>query len=234
MLWTVRVTCISGPHYDTECIRFIEIEPAASLYDLHVAIQDAVHFDDLLDFTLFRATSPGGKREYIPEGLDPRDDYDIDLYEDLNLAEALECEGRERLFYVYDVDNEWLFEISKEPVNKEADPSEYYPLVLEEVGIGPDPLQYGVPLDDFADDDEAAEHRAMHLRQVYSDYLDSDLEEGEDDEDEDDEDTGEYRQIFNSLFNIDEDDDDEDDDDDDYDYGFGNDDEDGDDDDEEW
>ncbi len=231
MLFTLRVTCLSGPYYDSECIRFIEIEPDANLYDLHVAIQDAVHFDDELDFAFFRASSPGGKREYIPDGLDPRDDYDIDLYEDLNLADALESEGRDRLFYAYDIDSEWIFEISKEPINKEADPIEYYPLVLEEAGIGPDPMQYGVPLDDYADLDEAAEHRAMHMRQVYADVLEGEL----DDMDDDDEENSEYRQIFNSLFNLEDEDEDEEDDD--YDSDFDDDfddDEDDEDDDEEW
>lgn len=205
MIWTLRVTCVSGPYHDAECVRYIEVDEEASLYDLHVAIQDAVHFDDEFEFTYFHASSPTAKRAYYPEGVDPDEGVDTDLYEDESLATALDCEGRRHLYYLFNLDEEWIFEVRRERGAKEPDPREFYPLVLDEAGVGPDPMQYGNDLDDFADPDEAAEHRARLAGRGGA--------ANDEDEDGDDE-----RRGMRSLFGLEDDDEDEDEDEDD---GFG-------------
>jgi len=202
MIWTLKVTCVSGPYHDAECIRFIELDQEACLYDLHVAIQDAVHFDDESEFAYFQSASLKGKRVFIPEGVDPEDGVDTDIYEDMPLAEALPSAPRRKLFYLYDLDEEWVFEVHREPGEKEPSPHEFYPLVKEERGVGPDPLQYGNDLDDFVDAEEAVELRAaqrasrdsledagdaddLEVRSMLGRFGDDD-EDDDEDEDEDD------------------------------------------------
>lgn len=185
MIWKLRVTCVAGPHYDEPCVRFIEIGERANLYDLHVAIQDAVEFDDQLDFVFFTAKSHRSKRSYFPEGVDPDDGVDVDIYEDLLLAEALKlCDSKQSLYYLYSLDEEWIFEVVREPGEKEADPDELYPLVLDEDSVGPDPLQYGADMDDYADPDEALEYESGRQ----NDLDDARYYRDDDDEDDDDDD----------------------------------------------
>lgn len=202
MIWTLKITCVSGPYHDGECVRYIDVDEEASLYDVHIAIQDAVHFDDEFEFAYFQGTSPNGKRVYHPEGVNPDEGVDTDLYEEEPLATALDCEGRRHLYYLFNLEDEWIFEVRKERGEKEPDPGEFYPLILDEAGIGPDPMQYGNDLDDFADADDAAEHRAAHARGTAP-------EEGEE---------GDRRDI-RSLFGISEDEEDEEDEE--EDDGFG-------------
>ncbi len=199
MIWTLKVTCVAGPYHDGECIRHVEIDEGSNLYDLHVAIQDAVHFDDECDFAYFWSASPGGKRIYIPEGVDPEEGVDSDLYEDVPLADGLATEGRQRLFYLFDLDEEWIFEIRKERGEKTPSPHEFYPLVRDDLGTGPDPLQYGNDLDDFVEAEEAAEIKSGRSRHRASDEEGPDEDDldirsmfgrfGDDDEEEDDDGT---------------------------------------------
>jgi hypothetical protein len=198
MIWTLKITCVSGPYHDAECVRYIEVDEEASLYDVHVAIQDAVHFDDEFEFAYFQGASPNGKRAYYPEGVNPDEGVDTDLYEDEELATALPSESRRHLYYLFNFDEEWIFEIRKERGEKEPDPNEFYPLVVEQASVGPDPMQYGNDLDDFADPDEAAEHRAAHPRRSAA---------GEEADDGDDD-----RRDIRSLFGIADGEDDEDED----------------------
>lgn len=195
MIWTLKVSCLAGPYHDAECIRIIEVDEEASLYDIHVAIQDAVHFDDECEFAFFQSASLNGKRVYVPEGVDPEEGVDTDLYEDVPLAEGLPSEPRRKLYYLFDLDEEWIFEIRKERGAKAPSPHEFYPLVRDDLGVGPDPMQYGNDLDDFADSEEASEVRNARRNREDSDEDDGDDLEvrssfgrfGDDDDEEDDE-----------------------------------------------
>ena len=46
MIWTLKVTLVSGIYSTGQCVRVIEIESSATLEDLHLVIQQAVDFDD--------------------------------------------------------------------------------------------------------------------------------------------------------------------------------------------
>ena len=45
MIWTLRVECVEGLYLQSECVRVIEVEPEASLFELRSAILKAVDFD---------------------------------------------------------------------------------------------------------------------------------------------------------------------------------------------
>ncbi len=161
MIWTLKITCSAGPYRDTECVRYIELDEDASLYDLHAAIQEAVHFDDEFDFVFFHATSPRDRRTLLPLGAEDGSPIDTDAYEDVRIAQSLPKSPRQRLFYLFNPGVNWIFEIRREAGVKQPSPHEFYPLVRDERSVGPDPMQYGNALHDFADAEEAAEHREL-------------------------------------------------------------------------
>ena len=235
MIWTVKISCISGPHLDGDCVRFIELDEKACLYDLHVAIQDAVQFDDEFPFYFYHAASPAGKKTCVPEGIVPDEEMDTDVYEDELLADALKTTGRRHLFYAFNPGEEWIFEVKKEGKAKKPSPHEFYPLVRDDLSVGNSPVQYG-GMDDFADAEEGRVFRE-EARHRASDILDYDF--NPDDEDGSD-DSSEIEGMFGGRGDEDDDDGDEDpygryDDDDDGDrddgYGYGG---RGDDDDDSW
>src|SRR2546430_6561149 len=55
MILTFTVECAFGAYFKGECIRAIEIDEEACLYDLHEAIQDSVSFGRDHPFAFFRS-----------------------------------------------------------------------------------------------------------------------------------------------------------------------------------
>lgn len=157
----VRVSCADGPWWDgEECVRFIEMAEGSNLYDLHVAIQSAVDFDEEGSFFFFLAENCDTEdREMIPATLPPdpeKADVDEDVYEDEKLLPNLPSAGRRRLFYAFkSEDGDWFFDVTRTGVSSPAKPGEFYPLPVESLAIGPNPTQYGHDFDDYAVDEDA-------------------------------------------------------------------------------
>lgn len=135
----LNVECVSWYFLEEPCIRVIEIHDHASLYDLHEAIQDAVDFDRDHPFGFYVANSAStyAKKRWIGSN------------EDWGRAEAemMDTElksiyplGRQKLYYLFDFGDNWLFEIRKARGAKKSEPGVTYPRVIE--SIGPDPDQY--------------------------------------------------------------------------------------------
>lgn len=157
----VRVSCADGPWWDgEECVRFIEMAENSNLYDLHVAIQSAVDFDEEGPFFFFLAEDCDTEdREMIPATLPPdpeKADVDDDVYEDEKLLPNLPSVGRRRLFYAFkSEDGDWFFDVTRTGVVSPAKPGEFYPLPVESLAVGPNPTQYGHDFDDYAVDEDA-------------------------------------------------------------------------------
>lgn len=192
----VRITCVSGPWLDGECVRFIDMPSTANLYDLHVAIQDAVGFDEEFPFYFYMALSPEGSKALLPEGLekdvDPQD-LDPDVYEDVPVFDHVKPNGKKSLFYIFTSEyDDWVFKVQHTSESHEAVKGEFYPLVLDEMGVGPNPEQYGNGFDDFAETDDEFHPRTRFANEA--DYNPDDEKEEEDglfgfsdDDDEDEE-----------------------------------------------
>ena len=157
----VRVSCADGPWWDgEECVRFVEMSESSNLYDLHVAIQAAVDFDEEGPFFFFLAEDcDTEEREMLPASLpvDPQKaEIDDDVYEEMKLLDNLPRTGLRRLFYAFkSEDGDWFFEVRHTGVSAPAKPGEYYPLPVESLAVGPNPTQYGHDLDDYAADPDA-------------------------------------------------------------------------------
>ncbi len=160
-VFRVRVSCSDGPWWDgEECVRFIEMTEGSNLYDLHVAIQAAVDFDEEGPFYFFLAEDcETEEREMLPAELPPdpeKGDIDDDVYEELGLLPNLPRTGLRRLFYAFkSEDGDWFFEVQHTGVESDAKPGEFYPLPVESLAVGPNPTQYGHDFDDFAEDPDA-------------------------------------------------------------------------------
>ena len=160
-VFRVRVSCADGPWWDgEECVRFIEMAERSNLYDLHVAVQAAVDFDEEGPFYFFLAEDcDTEEREMLPPSLpvDPaKEEIDDDVYEELKVLPNLPRTGLRRLFYAFkSEDGDWFFEVRHTGVSAAAKPGEFYPLPVESLSVGPNPTEYGHDFDDYAEDPDA-------------------------------------------------------------------------------
>ena len=160
-VFRVRVSCADGPWWDgEECVRFIELGENSNLYDLHVAIQAAVDFDEEGPFYFFLAEDcDTEEREMLPPELeiDPaKEEIDDDVYEEMPLLPNLPAAGVRRLFYAFmSEDGDWFFEVRHTGLTAPAKPGEFYPLPVESLAVGPNPTEYGHDFDDYAQDPDA-------------------------------------------------------------------------------
>lgn len=160
-VFRVRVSCADGPWWDgEECVRFIEMAEHSNLYDLHVAIQAAVDFDEEGPFYFFLAEDcDTEEREMLPPSLplDPaKEEIDDDVYEEVEVLPNLPRTGLRRLFYAFkSEDGDWFFEVRHTGVSAAAKPGEFYPLPVESLSVGPNPTEYGHDFDDYAEDPDA-------------------------------------------------------------------------------
>ncbi len=188
-VWRIKVLCVAGPYWDADgpdiCLRTIDLLDNSSLYDLHAAILESVHFEehDESVFTFFTAANFRGRRTYLGDGRPLTPDTDIEAFEDIPLATALPADPKQFLFYVFDADDPWVFLVGREPTTRPPSPHEFYPFVRDELNNGPDPVQNGDGLDDFADADEGAEFG--ELRRDFRRHRREREESGLDDYDDD-------------------------------------------------
>jgi hypothetical protein len=139
MVLTLTIDCVSGTYWKEQCIRVIEIDEDASLYDLHDAIQDAVGFgrDHPFEFFLTNSSSPYAVKRWLTEKEEWEDKEDDFLR--IRLTDIWPT-GRKKLYYLFDFGDKWIFEIRKERGSKEPGHGVEYPRLIK--AIGPNPEQY--------------------------------------------------------------------------------------------
>jgi Plasmid pRiA4b ORF-3-like protein len=139
MILTFTVECAFGAYLKDECIRVIEIDEEASLYDLHEAIQGAVSFgrDHPFEFFLANSASPFARKQRLTEK-EEWDDKEDDFCR-IRLKDICPL-GRKRLCYLFDFGDNWTFEIRRQRKAKEPEAGVKYPRVVKT--IGPNPEQY--------------------------------------------------------------------------------------------
>ena len=139
MILTLTAECTFGAYLKDECIRAIEIDEEACLYEFHEAIQDAVCFDrdHPFEFFLANSASPFAKKQWLTEqeGWEDREDD----FRRIRLKDIYPL-GRKRLYYLFDFGDSWTFEIRRDRKVKEPEAGVKYPRVVKT--IGPNPEQY--------------------------------------------------------------------------------------------
>ena len=139
MILTFKIECVFGAYLKDECIRTIEIDEEACLYDIHEAIQDAVGFDrdHPFEFFIANSASPFAKRQWLTEK-ETWEDREEDFWK-IRLKNIYPL-GRKRLYYLFDFGDNWIFEIRKHRTAKKPEAGVKYPRVVKT--IGPNPEQY--------------------------------------------------------------------------------------------
>jgi len=139
MILTLTIECVRGVYLKEACIRVVEIDEAASLYELHEAIQDAVGFgrDHPFEFFLANSSSPYAVKERLSEK-EEWEDREDDFFR-IRLMDIWPA-GRKRLYYLFDFGDKWTFEIRKKRGKRQPEPGAKYPRLIE--AIGPNPEQY--------------------------------------------------------------------------------------------
>lgn len=136
MVLTLRVECVWGAYLREECVRVIEIDDDASLYELHDAIQDAVAFgrDHPFEFFVANSSSPWARKQWLTykeEWEEKEDDF-----RRIRLKDVYPL-GRKRLYYVFDFGDRWTFEIRLKK-RKKAEERVEVPRVIKTVGLNPE------------------------------------------------------------------------------------------------
>jgi hypothetical protein len=145
MIWTLKIECLWGWHLEDDCVRVVEIDAKSTLYDLHEAIQDAVHFDRDHPFEFYAGRNRKNRKLLFDETSPRKGSWNA--YSGTTLDQVYPLPKGLRLFYHFDFGDNWYFAISrsrKKPSEPQAGID--YPRVVER--IGPNPFQYGPPLEE--------------------------------------------------------------------------------------
>ena len=138
MICRYQVEVKRGRNLHEPCVRLLAIDDTSSLIDLHELIQLAVGFDRDRAFSFYTATSssPWAVKHLISYG----DNWEenLEAFNRTKLRDIFPLQ-RKNLYYLYDFDEDWIFEICKMP-QEHADLRLSGRHVLERTG--PDPDQY--------------------------------------------------------------------------------------------
>ena len=132
MILTLNIQLLFGIYTEDGWKATIEIDSSSTLEDLHLAIQDAVKFDNdhLYEFYISR-TERGRDRIRF-------DDENEGIF-NTTLGELFPLEKGKKLFYMFDYGDSWLFKVSKQRLAPKK-PRQYvkYPCVVSEDGFRPE------------------------------------------------------------------------------------------------
>lgn len=132
MIWLLKVELLFGAYAEDDWECEIEIEPTATLEDLHFAIIEAVNFDNdhMYEFYISRSDRSRNRQRFGEEN--------GEIY-NRTLESLYPLEKGGKLFYMFDYGDHWLFKITrsrKKPYD--AKPNIKYPNLLKTVGKAPE------------------------------------------------------------------------------------------------
>jgi hypothetical protein len=142
MIIELTIALLGGGYAEGPWQGVLEIDDQSSLDALHLAIQDAVHFDNDHLYEFFIARTPNSRDRLVM-------DFESDAIHEVALEDVFPLENGRKLFYMFDYGDSWLFSVSKgrkkawEPVSGIR-----YPRLTSETGTTPE--QYP----DFEEDAE--------------------------------------------------------------------------------
>ncbi len=132
MIWVLKVKLVNGIYATGEWEGVIEIDASASLEELHLAIQDALNFDNDHMYEFFIARTERGRDRLV------FDDENGEIYEQ-TLADLFPLPEKQSLYYRFDFGDEWHFKITKtRKSHPEPVPGVTYPRLIQETGEKPE------------------------------------------------------------------------------------------------
>ena len=132
MILTLKVTLLSGIHANGKWEGVIEICSSSFLEDLHLAIQDAVDFDNDHMYEFFIARTERS-RERVSFN-----DENGELY-DATIGSLYPLPDRQHLYYLFDYGDYWIFRITRiNKAHRETGSHLTYPRLTHETGKRPE------------------------------------------------------------------------------------------------
>lgn len=141
MIIELSITLLGGCYAEGPWQGVLEIDEQSSLDALHLAIQDAVGFENDHLYEFFIARTPNSRDRMVV-------DYENDAIHDLALEDIFPLGNGRKLFYMFDYGDSWLFSVSRGRKKAWVPVSGVrYPRLTGETGAKPE--QYP----DFEDDE---------------------------------------------------------------------------------
>lgn len=141
MIIELSITLLGGCYAEGPWQGVLEIDEQSSLDALHLAIQDAVGFENDHLYEFFIARMPNSRDRMVV-------DYENDAIHDLALEDIFPLGNGRKLFYMFDYGDSWLFSVSRGRKKAWVPVSGVrYPRLTGETGAKPE--QYP----DFEDDE---------------------------------------------------------------------------------
>ena len=132
MIWTFKIELYTGEYGENGWGVTVEIDPASTLEELHLTIQDAVEFDNdhLYEFFISKTVRSHDRVRF--------DDENEGIYRE-TLESLYPLEKGKKLYYMFDYGDSWRFKITKSRKSpREPQQSVEYPRVISEVGNKPE------------------------------------------------------------------------------------------------
>jgi hypothetical protein len=147
MLWQIKVDLEFGVFFQEDCTKIMEIDSESTLEDLHLAIQEAVEFDNDHMYSFFIARNAiRSKKQASYDMMDGN-------CQDVTLEEIFPLDKGMGFFYWFDFGDDWIFRVKKMRKKVIEEDGVEYPRVIKT--IGNNPVQY--PDEDFWDDEDEDE-----------------------------------------------------------------------------
>ncbi|MFA6715222.1 MAG: hypothetical protein WC082_02165 [Victivallales bacterium] len=137
----MKVKLVDGAYAEEPCVKYLEVDSKINLYELHLAILEAIDFenDHLFEFFIGRNCR---NRSYL---LIDEDDFEFDpeeVFFDIRLEGLFTGKPKGmKLIYNFDFGDNWMFEITKTRCKaKSPEPDTEYPRLVKSEGTNP--VQY--------------------------------------------------------------------------------------------
>ena len=132
MIWILKAELLFGAYAEEAWTGTIEIDSSSTLEDLHLALQDALTFenDHMYEFYVSKTRRTHNRLRYNDEN---------ELVYNVTLEELYPLEKGNKFFYLFDYGDRWTFRITKSR-KKAQEPLQgiEYPRLIEEVGVKPE------------------------------------------------------------------------------------------------
>lgn len=132
MIWAFKIKLLFGAYAEGDWEAIVEIDSTSTLEDLHLAIQDAVGFDNdhLYEFYISKTEMSRDRIRF--------DDENGKIYS-TTIESLYPLEKGKKLYYLFDYGDNWLFRITrtrKSPQKPEQGIK--YPIIVDEKGSKPE------------------------------------------------------------------------------------------------
>ena len=147
-IYTLTIKCLDGAHWEEEFSWEVEVPSTMTLTQLHRHIQEHIRFDNDHLAAYYVARDPFARKQVWLT------DPERGTGWGKTLAKIYPLESGQKLFYLFDFGDNWVFSVGKKAKVREAVPKVKYPRVIKESGQLPEQYpDYDDEDDEYYDED---------------------------------------------------------------------------------